>query len=207
MIDLMRSTQSGGADAVRRPRNDRPVIVTPPVQGPPMTTLEATLHSSGTSTVTVLLEQIITEIASTGAGRDPESRLACVGRVVRSSSWRSYRAGRVRLSGLTGVYWVWLAPNTARSAFVGDETTPLAWQNGERVFADVLVCDGSLDDVEIRERTRAALAHGIARHGDRFCGVRVLALAGVMRARFVSVDGASTALSSSEWWLGGEHDG
>ena len=173
-----------------------------------MTTLTDTLPTASPTSDTAisLFEQVVSDVARRGVGSDPMERMAAVGAAIRDSRWRSYRAGRTRMCGLTGVYWAWAAPDSSWQ-FAGTPASPIAWRRDGGLFVDVAVWDVPLNDPTVRERVLVARRRASAEFSINLLGVRVLALNGLTRSRFVSPSGLSVALVDSEFWFGGEHRG
>jgi hypothetical protein len=172
---------------------------------PPTRPTSAAIASEDSRTVTAtdLFERAIADVAQRGVRHDTTERLAAVGAAIKGSRWRSYRAGRARLCGLTGIYWCWLAPNTDWNFL--HLTGGLWWQRDGETFVDIAVWDTGLDDPTVRRRVQQAIESGQKEHGNGFVGVRLLAMTGVMRSRFITPNGHSVALCDTEYWFGDEH--
>lgn len=167
----------------------------------PTTAAAPVLAPAASGTLSELLVAAVTHHA--GLGRIPtvDERIAALASVLADSRWRSYRAGRVRVAGLTGVYWHWLAPplDMYRPA-VGE--LPLEWTDGTTVFADVFVVDETFTCAETVERVTVTSETGRRIHGDRFAGVRVLHLAAPHRSRLNTGSG-DRPLIDTPLWFGG----
>lgn len=150
-------------------------------------------------TLSELLSAAVAQHADLGRVPTVDELIDALADVLADSRWRSYRAGRVRVAGLCGAYWQWLAPPLDVYRPAGE---PLTWTDGQVVFADVLLVDECFTADRNARRIADVQQAGIARHGERFAGVRALQLDAPCRSKLV-VGRRATPLVDTPLWFGG----
>jgi hypothetical protein len=151
-----------------------------------------------------LLTEVVAALGPGAAGDDPEVRLAAVGRLLSGTAWRSYRAGRVRLIGLVGSYWMWFRPKDA--VFSSAPGLPVVWATGGGVFAELFVCDADPADPVLADHA-AELAAAGGEAVDGFVGVRVVSMTAPHRSLLVPPAGHPVPLAGTAFGSSGQVGG
>lgn len=155
-----------------------------------------------TGTVDHIVTSAVAAHLHLGRTPDADERVEVLAGVLADTRWRNYRAGRVRVAGLLGVYWHWCAPPLAEYQPADNAGGHVMWSNGTIGFTDVVAVDGSNNDPELIERVAAAERDGHNTHNFEFVGVRLLRLSAPNRSRLIC-GGSNLKLIDTDVWFGG----
>lgn len=173
---------------------------------------------SGTATasmtqraVGVAVHSTLAELAGSDVAVDVSSLLVVSGRHSRNvAASTGARVGAQHVAPLAAA-GVRMFPPRGEWAFAGAEQpagparrVDLIWRNplGEILIDEVKIAGFGrvLEDGDTRAQIAAYQQWGLSRFGDRFIGVRLLALAGPLRSRFHPPGGLGRPLAETGWW-------